>query len=747
MHASHPAFHAYMMWPPAAPCVGPITVLFRAVLRLDAALPQTRVWVSASQRVRLWLDGVEIAQGPSRADRMQWGVVGVDLPALAPGIHVFAAEVTHWGPAAGKGQIGGPAFFLFAGLDLSWRCHADASRRPFDGTAQCAFAGQHRAIGPGESFDAAGHPWGWREPAFDDEAWPEPIPEPENQANPWGNRPRDCHLVEEPLPPMRRMPWAWTRGTLSHALPAHGHWETVLDAGVVLNALPLARWSGGKGARILLTWCEAPLDAEGRKGNRDIVEGRSFPGQDDLLLPDGGAGREWSPPWFRSFRYLRVAIDTADEALDWAGVDLQRETYPLDPLLRVDIEDPRGRPWPRLRQTSLDTALACSHETFFDCPAWEQAQFPGDARVQARHHYLLAGDDRLVRKAIRDLAAFRMPDGLTLSHAPSSFHQVIATYCLQWIGMLHDFRVYRGRADVLRPHLACARGILEWFLDRRRPDGLLGHIPEPLFFDWAKGFAAGCAPQDADGGSASASALLAEACGWMASLEAFAGRPELAPLWTRESESLLAALLQCWDPQLGLLADTPSRRSYSVHAQTQASLAGFRVPGADPLLRALADPGVTQAGTLYYRSHLAEALRRSGEGGRVWDLLPQWFQMLEGSGLTTWPESDRPQTRSDCHGWGCMPDIELVHSILGFGPDPDASAWSRVLFDPHPGELTRLRGEVPHPAGTLRAELRRDGDALDIELESPVELLVVASGQTLPPGRHRFRLSLPPGIH
>ena len=407
----------------------------------------------------------------------------------------------------------------------------------------------------------------------------------------------------------------------------------------------------------------------------------------------------------------------------------------------MEVEDPRQRPWAKLRQISLNTALACSHETFFDCPAWEQAQFPGDARIQARHHYLLANDDRLVRKAIRDLAAFRMPDGLLLSHAPSSFRQVIATYSLQWIGLLHDFRVYRGDADFLRPHLTCARGILEWFLARRRGDGFPARIHEPLFLDWAKGFEAGCAPQEETGGSIPLAAMLAEACKQMAGLEAFAGRSCMVSEWEAEAASLLQAIDGISVGANELFPDTPERRSFSVHTQVQAILAGVCSPeeGRFRLRKALADTSVTQPGTLYYRSYLAEAFRRCGDGEGIWELLPRWFNLLDNTGLTTWPESDH-KTRSDCHGWGVMPDIELVHTLLGIRPDPAESGWSRSRFAPNLGELQRISGRIPHPGGTLSVELRRKEQGLEVTLDSPAEILLEASQQILPPGRHRIMM-------
>ncbi len=716
--------------------------------------------VTASQRVRVWLDGRrEIAAGPSRAAREQWGVMEIRQHGLREGTHLLAAEVIHWGPYAGKGQVGGPAFFLAAGAGVredAWRCFPDTSRTPFADSGEKRLTG-HRAIGWGEAFAAAEHPWGWREPDFDDSAWlrAEPVSS-ETDANPWGNRPLGCRLVDEPLPPMTAVPHSWRRlfadGAWSHAvdssirLAPHEQARFVYDAGVVLTANPEIRWCGGAGSGIRLTWSEAPVREDGQKGDRDCIDGCTLPGQADRITCDGGKGRTWSPPWIRAFRYLVVEVHTGGEPLQIDPPRIGRTGFPIQPALRIDVADTDKRPWDRLRRINLDTARACAHETFFDCPGWEQAQFSGDARIQARHHYLLAGEERLALKAIRDLAASPMPPGLLPSHAPSSFRQVIATYSLQWIGMLEDFRIYRGRAEAIAPFLPQARAILEWFLARRRSDGLPGYVGEPLFFDWAEGFTAGCAPQDTDGGSTAAAALLAEACGWMAALETFAGRASFAPHWQQAKAALLKALAICRDPRTGRLADTPTAATFSVHTQVQAALAGFwpDAEAAAVLTGALEAPGVIQPGTLYYRAHLAEALRRCRAHASVFRLFRHWFGMMETGGITTWPESDNTSPRSDCHGWGVMPDIELVHTVAGLVPDPSANGWERCLLDPHPGTLRAVSAAVPHPRGEIRLEAAHDNGKLRVDIAAPAEVLVVPTGEVLAPGEHR--VDLPPHL-
>lgn len=756
----HPALTTPAVWHPEAPRRGPCWVLFRTTLSLAADHPGGEVWISASQRFRLWIDGQQVAAGPSRADREQWGCVPVATGPLTAGDHQIAIEVVHWGEFAGKGQVGGPGFLIVACADdalremttagRNWLCHLDSGRRPAPDLDRSAGNG-HRAIGPGEAVDGRRHPWGWHTALHPD--WQTPKQLCQQAGNPWGNRPLGCSLVREPLPAMRDEPQAWARiisktdlsvsDEAAVTIPANQRCRLVLDAGHIVISEPVVRWSGGAGAHLRLTSCEAPIDpATKTKAQRDTIDGMDLPGQGDGINPDGGAQREWRPIWFRSFRYLVVDIETADDPLHLHQIQRRDTGFPLVERIAITVDDPQQRPWQQLRRVSVRTAAACAHETYFDCPAWEQAQFPGDARIQARHHYLLAGDDRLAVKAIRDLAAARVPSGLIRSHAPASFEQVITTYSLQWIGMLDDHRRFRGEPAVVKPYLAEARGILDYLLQQRRDDGLPG-LAEAPFIDWADGFVAGCPLQSDTGGSATLACLLADTCQMMAELERFAGWPELALRWQRHARELLDAVtLTCWDAERGLLRDHPDHAQTSVHTQVQATLAGlWSVEQAGEILaRALDDADTIQPGTLYYRAHLAEALRRAERTDLVHNLYPIWFGMLDGTGIGTWPESDGT-SRSDCHGWGAAPDLELVHSVLGITSLGDG--WSELNLAPCLGDLTAISGDVPHPAGTIQIRCERgNDDELVATITSPVPVRVPARGETLPAGTHRIGLPI-----
>ena len=43
---------------------------------------------------------------------------------------------------------------------------------------------------------------------------------------------------------------------------------------------------------------------------------------------------------------------------------------------------------------------ACAHETYFDCPYFEQMQYVGDLRLEALTQYAMTRDDRLTAKGL-----------------------------------------------------------------------------------------------------------------------------------------------------------------------------------------------------------------------------------------------------------------------------------------------------------------------------------------------------------
>jgi hypothetical protein len=483
----------------------------------------------------------------------------------------------------------------------------------------------------------------------------------------------------------------------------------LLDMRELTNAYPVLTVSGGKGSRLQMVSAESPFTGVGHvKGNRNVTAGKHLWGQGDEFRPDGGRHRQFTTLWFRAFRYLELTIATGDQPLRLEDVHARFTGYPLRQRARFSAYRPF---W----DVSWRTARLCAHETFFDCPHYEQMQFPGDTRVQAVFHYLLANDDRLARKAIDDFHASRAPSGLLRCKFPTRSMQTLPTYALYWIGMLHDFRVYRGDRDFLRSYLPAAHDVMAWFAHRVRRDGMLGRIDYAPFMDWTQPFHCGNAPQDPDGGSAILTLLYAEACRWLAGLE-----PDRASQWRQQARSLVRATLRhCWDARRRLLADTAGHAGFSVHAQVQAILAGaWPAKQARAILnRALDDTTITQPGTFYYRYYVMQALKRAGLRERFFALLAPWEQCLHDTGLTTWPESCGDDARSDCHAWSVSPPIEFLQTVLGVEPDPAVDGFARITFQPTLGPLAEVAGIIPTPHGPIRVRLARGQRP---QLDSPV---------------------------
>ena len=165
------------------------------------------------------------------------------------------------------------------------------------------------------------------------------------------------------------------------------------------------------------------------KGHRDEVAGKTFAGYGDQFLPDGGARRLFRPLWWRTFRYIELTIETAADPMVVHDIRSVYTGYPFVPTARftagrADLE--------RMMAVGWHTARLCAHETYMDCPYYEQLQYAGDTRIQALVSYYMTGDGRLARQAIAALDASRTSEGLTFSRAPSRLPRLRRSRCGGW---------------------------------------------------------------------------------------------------------------------------------------------------------------------------------------------------------------------------------------------------------------------------------------------------------------------------
>jgi alpha-L-rhamnosidase len=712
--------------------------LFRRTFTLPAAPARFVVHASADQRYELFVNGARVVEGPARGDLDHWRFETLDIaPSLHAGTNVIAAIVWNYADEAPMAQMSYETGFLLQGdgkaeqvvdTGTTWKAAANPGLTllPID---RNAISHQYFVGGPGEIIDAAAWPWGWETSAFDDRDW-KPAERlthglmrgVRDAPSRWFLVPRGIPLMEETPERLQRVarttggqvPAGVLQGTTPWVVPAHATVTALLDRGHLTTAYPEVRTSGGRGASIRLTYTEALRGAKGVKGNRDEVEGKSVTGLADRFLPDGGTGRLFRPLWWRAFRYVEVAVTTADEPLTIEDIRAAFSAYPYTKRGAFEASD---QTLDRIFDVGWRTARLCAHETYMDTPYWEQLQYIGDTRIQAMVSLYASGDDRIVKNAIELFDESRIPDGITQSRYPSALPQFIPPFSLFWVGMLHDLWWYGNDTAFLKPYLGGARGVLDWFGARLSPSGLLGPLEWWNYADWVDSFPHGEPPMQEDGQSAILSLQYALALREAADLERAIGSPAQADAYRARADRIVAATVTlCWDSDKRLFADTPAKTSWSQHVNLLAVLADAVPPAGQKALmtRVLDDPSLTQA-TYYFKFYLFRALEKAGLADRYLDQLGPWKAMLD-LGLTTWAEKPEP-TRSDSHAWSAHPTVDLLRLVAGV--EPAVPGFGQVRIRPHLGTLTTLRATVPTPHGDVTVRYAREGDALKATVSLP----------------------------
>lgn len=717
---------------------------FRKVVELASKPSSFVVHVSADNRYKLFVNNVLMSLGPARGDIYNWNFETIDIaPHLVAGMNTIAALVWNEGEYRPEAQISHRTGFILQGntsaeevlnTNDSWKVVKSAAYRPLSGVGYPTYY----VAGAGEIVDMRQSNDDWTSVSYDDTSWSNAKPTgwgsqgaPKGMVDAFGwmlvpSQIPQMEMTDQRFESVRRsqgvsVPKAFPKSSGTITIPPKTTATLLLDQSHLTNAFVTLKLSGGKDAGISLQYAEALFQSANPiiKGNRNEIEGKKILGRKDSIISNGKANQSFTTLAWRTYRYVQLRITTAAEPLTINDIFGTFTGFPFKRAAKFESSDASSE---QILDVGWRTARLCAVETYMDCPYYEQLQYIGDARIQALVSYYNAGDDRLVINALNQMDQSRISEGVTLSRHPSYSPQIIPTFSLWYIGMLHDFWRYRPDASFVQQKLHGVREILHFFSKYQQPDGLLKNPPYWVFTDWVNGkktWDYGMAPRSADGNSCALDFQLLWAYQLAAELESALGMESYSKAYAEKASQLMATIKQkYWDPSAGMFADTPEKKLYSQHANTLAILTGT-VAGEEAktlALKILSTPNLAPA-SIYFRYYVHQALTKAGLGDDYVSWLDKWKENIQ-LGLTTWAEiSEVTEARSDCHAWGSSPNIEYFRIVLGI--DSDAPGFSKVRIEPHLGKLTFAHGEIPHPNGSVRASYRLEKTTWKISLTLP----------------------------
>jgi len=439
-----------------------------------------------------------------------------------------------------------------------------------------------------------------------------------------------------------------------------------------------------------------------------------------LVLRAGATEHEMFDYW--GFRYCIVIVRNSRRKMK-LKVGLRSVGYPLDVKAAFESDNEK---LDGVYRMSAWTQQLCMFDAYVDCPWREQAQWWGDARVQAYNTFYLSADARLLARGIRQIGAQTAPNGLTYGHAPTiAHHCILPDFTLTWIGTHWDYYWQTGDISLWKEMSGVAEEAFEYFSDAES-GGLLPYDDRYwLFLDWAAIFK--------DGYPTLYNMLYVMALRYAAELSKLAGdRKRSRDYAARARRSAKAVETKLYDRKRrefygGLSWKKKPVRNDTPHAYALALLLDLVPAHADGFAERLlsnvrGDHDHPVQPSPFYMYYILEALKRRGHGAEVVDCVERWWGDMIDRGLTTCEEGWNATAGqgSLCHAWSAHPIVHLSNIMLGVRQT--APAWKEILFSPTFTHAQTVKGKVATPHGPVGSEWRVTDGVARVTLKLPKEI-------------------------
>lgn len=729
-----------------------VTAVFRLEFELDCKAVGAVINLSAADRYRLYVNGTSLICGPRKGDRFNHYYETVDISGmLKTGFNAITVRVTsypaasvsssQWGPLSVRTIGFGPMLVLSGNAELEDNRCIELSTGKADWTA---------ALDDSFELDNSS---GWcviqTERFYGNRymGWRDNVPLSMPRAVYAFNAGVGAHGEVNPLPLRPRM--------IPNMFERHGEFYRIiegkstmrftdktavifpketavaeLDAGALTTAYFRLK-SQGNGGKITVTYSERYFPKNDSISYtemwRDDWENGVIYGHRDEIYPDS-TETVFENTWFRTFRFVRIEATAGSEPLIIEMPDFVETGYPLGIKAGFEFGDISME---KLWDMSLLTLQRCMHETYEDCPYYEQMQYEQDTRLQALFTYAVSGDTRLSANALWDFHCSRLPNGLLQSRYPSPEIQVIPGFSLYWIFMLEEYIIQSGDVKCLKIYMPTVSGILDYFDAHLNPDGLAENLGYWEFGDWVDEWELGVPQAVKHGACALHNLNYSLALQIAARLAELMGSYGSAEDYKKRSESINSAVIRlCYDSEHELIKEGKNLKQFSQHTQALAVLCGAL--SGDKAKQAMrksllnTSDGILKCSFPWHYT-IFRALEKIGLYKELSPIIWEQYTSILKRNLTTMPEGKNYE-RSDCHAWSASPLYEYTRMILGV--KPVGIGWEKIEICPQAVGISKISGKVPTPKGEVFVEWRIEDGVMHIKVKAPnVPLTVVVNGQ------------------
>ncbi len=725
--------------------------LFRHHVSLKRVAGAAPLFITADQSYQLYINGHYVCRGPARGFQRHWPYDEVNVaPWLRVGDNLIAVRAYNPGSSNFQYLSQGYAGLLMAArwgtvriaTDGTWRCRRQTGVR-------CDTVPTSVQLFYQEHIDLQLEDPEWMQPGYDDHLWDSGAASCTHDAMPWAALElRGIPMLEEKIDPqtvrvigcrtgrcapgfrdvrdaarlrhgegLGHEPCRFEAGEIE--VPATGKnrfASYLLDFGRTVVGSVGFEIDGAVGGEILDTLHDEVVDPQNLapRFRPDTNSRAAFSHR--LTCRAGAQSHFFYHPF--GFRYVVLTVRGATAGLH-IRPRLRTTLYPLEQRGTFRCADQTLQ---AIWDTCAWTQRVCSLDAYVDTPGREQAQWWGDARVQAKNTFFLSGDTRLFRRGIAQIADQRAPSGLTYGHAPTMAHGcILPDFALIWLLTLWDYYWQTESTEPFEAHQDAATDILGYFESMADPKmGLVRFDPRYwLFLDWTE--------VQREGTPTILNLWLILALEKMAALYRLTGHLAKAASMKKWQRALTGKLQALVDAK-GFLRDgydTRGRRvkEASIHSQVLGLMAG--VPGIDKtrVLHEMVLPFLRGEGTFracpsaYWITYVFEWLREDGHGREVVDFIRRrWSPMITHG--TTWEhfEPDGSGGESYSHAWSAHPLFHLMQ--ISGGIVQTAAGWRTIRFEPC-FDLDICEAQVPSPRGLIRSSWRREAGRINVELELP----------------------------